>query len=181
MESDFPTYTFLFKGTGETDSSRINLLQDDSGCDGVIISRYSISFIATENDNCKVLYPLYDEELFVQDIVIPVSQTLGDLGDELIRIFNVMIEKDLYINAHNNARTALGSECKFDALGEPDGVVEESFYTPLIFSVSLAGISLIIGFVWKSRRRVEPMNSNAMKEELESLQCENQTSDKQEA
>jgi len=154
MERDFPTYTFSFHSSGETDSSRIGSLQDDSGCDGVIVSRNSISFIATEKENCKFLYLLYDEELFVQDVVIPVSQTLGDLGDELIKILNVMIEKDLYIDTHDSTWANLGDECKFDALGDRDGVVEESFYTPLIFSVSLAGISLIIGFVWKSRRGV---------------------------
>mmetsp|Transcript_833 Transcript_833/g.1083 ORF Transcript_833/g.1083 Transcript_833/m.1083 type:complete len:176 (+) Transcript_833:825-1352(+) len=112
--------------------------------------------------SCDGLYPLYDEELFTQDVIVPVSQTLGGLGDELIDIMNTMIDKNLYRDLHDDRIGRLLDECQFEALGEPDGVVVQSFYSPFIFTMILAGIALIIGirhFIRKERNRQKEAES----------------------
>jgi len=153
MERKYPTNTEYFVNTTENDIDRLRDLQNDNMCDGVVISRYSLSFISTQIESCKHLYPLYDEELFTQDIIVAISQTLGALGDELVNVMDIMSSKNLYRDKHDYHSTSY-VECTFDALGEPEGVVWKSFLTPFIFSVFCAGIALTIGFLWKARKGV---------------------------
>jgi len=169
MERFYPTNIENFIYSDVSDVDRLLTLQLNEGCDGIIISRYSLDLIATyvENDvvpieSCDGLYPLYDQELFTQDVIVPVSQTLGDLGDELIDIMNTMIDKKLYRDLHDERIGDLGKECQFEALGEPDGVVVQSFYSPFIFTMILAGIALVIGvghFIQKERNRQKEVES----------------------
>jgi len=160
MERKYPTNTEYFGNSSELDIYRLFDLQNDNMCDGVVISRYSLSFLSTQIDSCKHLYPLFDEELFTQDVIVAISQTLGELGDELVNVMDIMSSKNLYRDKHDNYST-FNDECTFDALGEPKGVVWKSFLTPFIFSVCLAGIAMTIGFVWKVHGDVYPVNENS--------------------
>jgi len=169
MERFYPTNIENFNYSKTSDVDRLLMLQLNENCDGIIISRYSLDLIATyvENDvvpieSCDGLYPLYNEELFTQDVIVPISQTLGDLGDELIDIMNTMIDKKLYRDLHDERIGQLRDECQFEALGEPDGVVIQSFYSPFIFTMILAGFALIIGirqFIRKERNRQKEVES----------------------
>ena len=154
MENAFPTNAGNFNYTIETDEERLLSLQQGGKyeCDGVVISRYSLSNLATQVENktsevltsCNGLYPLYEQVLFSQDVIVPISQTLGELGDELLSAMNTMLRKGLYSDVHDWYANS-GSGCEYTAMGEPVGVVWKALVTPLIFSCTLAGIALMIG------------------------------------
>jgi len=157
MASKYPTNVDNFNKSILSDTERILSLQSNIECDGVVISQYSLSFISTEL-SCDSLYPLYDEDLFNQEVVVAISQTLGELGDELVDVMDIMSDKDLYRDKHDYHVSKLSEEeCTFKALGEPKGVVLESFSTPFIFSIGLAVTAMIIGIVWKVRRGLKPV------------------------
>jgi len=178
LESAFPTNAGNFNYSIETDEERLLSLQQGGKyeCDGVVISRYSLSNLATQVENktsevltsCNGLYPLYEEVLFSQDVIVPISQTLGELGDELMYAMNTMLRKGLYSDVHDWYAN-VGRECEYTALGEPVGVKWKALVTPLIFSCTLAGIALMIGVTrhffecWKTFRRnlVEDVNSQS--------------------
>ena len=160
MEEMFPTDTRNFDYSNKTDRDRLVSLRDSEGCDGVIISRYSLSYIATQVKtdsldsltSCKSLYPLYDDELFTQDVVIPISPTLGSLGDELIDAMNKMLSKDRYIENHYWF-ASIGEECEFEGREEKEGVVtHELFAAPFVFSLTLALVSITL-IIYKFSKR----------------------------
>ena len=160
MEREYPTNVNNFHISSTNDTERLLNVQNDDQCDGVVISRFSLSLVSTQIKSCKRLYPLFDEKLFTQDVIVAISQTLGELGDELVNVMDTMASKNLYLNRHDKD-SSLIEECSFDALGEPEGVVWESFLTPFIFSVGLAGIAFIIGLVWTARKEAKkPINKN---------------------
>ena len=160
MEREYPTNVNNFHISSTNDTERLLNVQNDDQCDGVVISRFSLSLVSMQIKSCKRLYPLFDEELFTQDVIVAISQTLGELGDELVNVMDTMASKNLYLNRHDKD-SSLIEECSFDALGEPEGVVWESFLTPFIFSVGLAGIAFIIGLVWTARKEAKkPINKN---------------------
>jgi len=179
LESAFPTNAGNFNYSIETDEERLLSLQQGGKyeCDGVVISRYSLSNLATQVESktselltsCNGLYPLYKEVLFSQDVIVPISQTLGELGDELMYAMNTMLRKGLYSDVHDWYAN-LGRECDYTAMGEPKGVQWKALVTPLIFSCTLAGIALIIGLtrqflkLWKIFRSklVEDLNSESV-------------------
>jgi len=183
LERAFPTNTGNFNYSIETDEERLLSLQQGGKyeCDGVVISRYSLSNLATQVESktselltsCNGLYPLYEEVLFSQDVIVPISQTLGELGDELMYAMNTMLRKGLYSDVHDWYAN-LGRECEYPALGEPKGVQWKALVTPLIFSCTLAGTALIIGLTrhcfksWK-RSRTERVKPNV----VEDLNLEN--------
>jgi len=157
MEREYPTSVDNFLKSSASDIERIVYVQNDDQCDGVVISRFSLSLVSTQIKSCKHLYPLFDEELFTQDVIVAISQTLGELGDELVNVMDMMSSKRLYLDRHDEYSSP-SEECSFDALGEPKGVVWESFLTPFIFSIGLAGIAFIIWLVWKARKGAKPIN-----------------------
>ncbi len=161
MESEFPTRMDNFNYLLERDEDRLKSLQrDNNECDGVVISQYSLASLATQVENqasqvllsCRKLYPLYERKLFSLDVIVPISQTLGVLGDELTKVMNTMLAKRLYSDRHD-IYANVGRECEFEALGEPAGVSWKSFATPLLFSCGLAIIGLITGFLKYSLRK----------------------------
>ena len=160
MEEMFPTDTRNFDYSNETDEDRLVSLRKSEGCDGVIISRYSLSYIATQVKtdsldsltSCNSLYPLYDDELFTQDVVIPISPTLGSLGDELVDAMNKMLSKDRYIENHHWF-ASIGEECEFEGKEEKEGVVtHELFAAPFVFSLTLALVSITL-IIYKFSKR----------------------------
>lgn len=161
MKRDYPTNTENFFDSSESDAERLLRLDDDEGCDGVVISRYSLSYLSTQtNSSCDTLYPLYDEELFAQDVVVPISQTLGKLGDELISVINIMNAKRLYRDKHDDSVSSLDEECEFTALISRKGVAWQTLFTPFIVSASLALSALLIGCVkFMHHRKVRQIES----------------------
>jgi len=157
MEREFPTNSDSFNYLIEWDEDRlVSLQRDNNECDGVVISRYSLASLATRVEmqtsqvllSCDKLYPLYESELFSLDVIVPISQTLGVLGDELTKVVNTMLDKSVYSDRHN-MHANYGRECEYEALGEPSGVSWKSFATPLLFSCSLAVIALLAGLLKK--------------------------------
>jgi len=132
MERDYPTNTDNFYNSSANDINRLNRLQTNDECDGVVISQYSLSFISTQIDSCDGLYPLYDEELFTQDVIVPISQTLEGLGDELINIMDIMANKNLYRDNHDDHVANLGEECKFRALNDRKRFGWKLFLFPIV-------------------------------------------------
>jgi len=138
LERAFPTNVGNVNYSIETDEERLLSLQlgGKNECDGVVISRYSLSNLATQVENkiseqltsCNELYLLYEEELFIQDVIVPISQTLGDLGDGLLYAINTMLSKGLYSDVHDRYAN-LGRECEYTALREPNGVVWKALVT----------------------------------------------------
>ncbi len=177
MERKYPTYIDNFHHSSVNDSQRLLYLQNNNGCDSIVISRYSLSFISTQTDSsCDSLYPLYDENLFTQDVIIAISQTLGELGDELVNVMDIMASKNLYRERHDNIVSSFGEGWEYKDLKDMTGVVWESFIFPLMFSVALAGIALTVGCMkYKNRRESVHSESNPPKsiakseEELASL------------
>jgi len=169
MERDYPTNTDSFCDSSEIDRKRIHRLQTNDQCDGVVISRYSLSFISTQIDSCDGLYPLYDEELFAQDVIVPISQTLEGLGDELINIMDIMANKNLYRDNHDDYVAKLGEECKFRALNDQKSFGWKLFLFPIVFSVSLAVIAFTVGFVKYMRLRKSGRDESCKSEPQEDL------------
>ena len=174
LENAFPTNAGKFNYSIETDEERLLSLQQGGKyeCDGVVISRYSLSNLGTQVENktskiltsCNGLYPLYEQVLFSQDVIVPISQTLGELGDELLFAMNTMLRKGLYSDVHDWYAN-LGRECEYTAMGEPVGVKWEAFVTPLIFSCTLAGISLMIGVTRQFNKiRKKLVNTNVVED-----------------
>ena len=60
MEREYPTNVDDFHISSVNDTQRLLYLQSNDQCDGVVISRYSLSFISTQVGSCDILYPLYD-------------------------------------------------------------------------------------------------------------------------
>jgi len=166
LESAFPTYVGSFNYSIETDEERLVSLQQGGKyeCDGVVISQYSLSNLATRVESktselltsCNRLYPLYEEVLFSQDVIVPMSQTLGELGDELVYAINTRLSIGLYSDVHDRYAN-LGRDCEYTALGEPVGVlcVMEGICDPFDF------------FVYFSRNSVVNRSNETLLRELE--------------
>jgi len=74
MEREYPTNVDKFHNSSISDTERLLSLQSNKECDGVVISRYSLSFISTLSEFSRnSLYPLYDEDLFAQEVVVAIS------------------------------------------------------------------------------------------------------------
>jgi len=146
MKRDYPTNVDNFRKSNINDTERLINLQSHDECDSIVISRYSLSFLSTQiQSSCDRLYPLYDEDLFTQEVIVAVSQTLGELGDELINIMDIMASKNLYRESHDYAVSKLDEGCEFQALNDRKGVAWKSFFSPLVFSAALAVIAFIVG------------------------------------
>ena len=146
MEREYPTHVDSFNKSNVNDTQRLQYLQSNDQCDGVVISRYSLSFISTQTQSsCNSLYPLYDEDLFTQEVVVAVSQTLGELGDELINVMDIMASNNLYQERHDYIVSNLAEGCEFQAVNDRKGVAWESFFAPLVFSGVLVVIAFIVG------------------------------------
>ena len=154
MERKYPTNIDNFHHSSVNDSERLFYLQNNDDCDSMVISRYSLAFISTQiESSCDSLYPLYDEDLFTQEVIIAISQTLGELGDELINVMDIMASKNLYRERHDNIVSHFNEGCEYKALNDRNGVVWESFSLPLVFSVALAGIAFTVGCIkYKNQR-----------------------------
>jgi len=166
MEREYPTDVDNFHNSTANDAERLLNLQNNDECDGLVISRYSLSFISTQiESSCDNLYPLYDENLFTQEVIIAISQTLGEFGDELVNIMDIMASKNLYRESHDNIVSNLSEGCEFKALNDRNGVAWESFFLPLVFSAALAVIAFIIGCMKHKKQR------ELMQSESNSPQC----------
>jgi len=162
MEREYPTNVGNFHTSNVNDTERLQYLQSNDQCDGVVISRYSLSFISTQvESSCNSLYPLYDEDLFSQEVIIPISQTLGELGDELVNVMDIMASKNLYRDRHNDIVSSLDEGCNFRVLNDQNGVLWESFSAPFIFSVVLVVIAFTVGCMkYKNRQKSIQCESN---------------------
>ena len=161
MERKYPTNVDDFRNSSLDDTERLHDLQSNDQCDGVVISRYSLSFISTQTQSsCNSLYPLYDEDLFTQEVVVAVSQTLGELGDELINVMDIMASNNLYQERHDYIVSNLAEGCEFQAVNDRKGVAWESFFAPLVFSGALVVIAFIAGCM-KHKSRQESMQSES--------------------
>ena len=161
MERKYPTNVDDFRNSSLDDTERLHDLQSNDQCDGVVISRYSLSFISTQTQSsCNSLYPLYDEDLFTQEVVVAVSQTLGELGDELINVMDIMASNNLYQERHDYIVSNLAEGCEFQAVNDRKGVAWESFFAPLVFSGALVVIVFIAGCM-KHKSRQESMQSES--------------------
>jgi len=177
MEREYPTHVDSFNKSNVNDTQRLQYLQSNDQCDGVVISRYSLSFISTQiKSSCNKLYPLYDEDLFSQEVIVPISQTLGALGDELVRVMDIMASKNLYRIRHDDIVSSLDEGCEFRVLNYQNGVLWEVFSAPLIFSVVLVVIAFTVGCMkYKNRQKSMQNESNSpqviaeQEEELVSL------------
>ena len=146
MEREYPTNVDSFYNSSVNDKERLLYLQNDHGCDSVVISRYSLSLLSSQiNSFCDSLYPLYDEDLFTQEVIIAISQTLGDLGYEIVSVMDTMASKNLYRDRHDEYMTTLSEGCEFKALNGRNGVAWESLFLPLVFSAALAAIAFTVG------------------------------------
>jgi len=169
MEREYPTNVDKFRNSSMSDTERLLSLQSNKECDGVVISRYSLSYISTLSEfSCDSLYPLYDEDLFAQEVVIAISQTLGELGNELVNVMDIMASKNLYRDKHDNYMSNLSEGCEFEAQKYRKGVEWESFFLPLIFSVGLASIAFFVGCTKYICRRKSMQTENT---EKDSPQC----------
>jgi len=148
MKRDYPTNVDNFRNSSIKDTERLINLQSNDECDSIVISRYSLSFISTQiESSCDSLYPLYDEDLFTQEVIVAVSQTLGELGDEVINVMDIMASKNLYRESHDYSVSNLSDGCEFKALNDRKGVAWKSFFSPLVFSGALAVIAFIVGCI----------------------------------
>ena len=177
MKRDYPTNEDDFHSSSINDTERLINLQSNVECDSMVISRYSLSFISTQiQSSCDSLYPLYDENLFNQEVIVAVSQTLGELGDELINVLDIMTNKNLYRDRHDDIVSNLTEGCEFRALNDRKGVAWEVLFSPLIFSSVLTVIAFIVGYMkYKNRQKslqsesCSPQCTVEPKEELASL------------
>jgi len=177
MERKYPTNVDDFRNSSVNDTERLHDLQSNDQCDGVVISRYSLSFISTQaQSSCDSLYPLYDEDLFTQEVIVAVSQTLGELGDELINVMDIMASKNLYQERHDDIVSSLTEGCEFQAVNGRKGVVWESFFAPMVFSGALVVIAFVVGCMkYKNRQKSmqsessSPQSTVEPEEELASL------------
>jgi len=123
MEREYPTNVDNFRNSSVNDTERLIKLQSNVECDCIVISQYSLSFISTRIEpSCDSLYPLYDEDLFTQEVIVAVSQTLGELGDEVINVMDIMTSKNLYRESHDYSVSNLNEGCEFQALNDRKGV-----------------------------------------------------------
>ena len=166
MKGDYPTNVDNFRNSSANDSQRLLNLQSNDECDSMVISRYSLSFISTQiKSSCDSLYPLYDEDLFSQEVIVSTSQTLGELGDGLINVMDIMASKNLYRDRHDEIVSNLTEGCEFQALNDRKGVAWKSFFSPLLFSIALTVIAFIVGCMkYKSQQK-------SMQSESSSPQC----------
>jgi len=176
MEREYPANVKSFRYSSAKDSERLFYLQHNDECDSVVISRYSLSFISTQIESCNSMYPLYDEDLFAQEVIVAISQTLGELGDELVNVMDKMASKNFYRERHDNYVSNLTKGCEFQALNERNRVAWKSFFSPFVFSVVLAGIAFTVGCIrYKNQRKSMVSESNSpqciaeSEEELASL------------
>ena len=176
MEREYPANVKSFRNSSAIDLERLFNLQRNDECDSIVISRYSLSFISTQIESCDSLYPLYDEDLFAQEVIVAISQTLGELGDELINVMDEMASKNLYREKHDSYVSNLTKACEFQALNDRNGVAWESFFSPFVFSLVLSGIAFTIGCIkYKNQRKSMQSESNSpqciaeSEEELASL------------
>jgi len=166
MKRDYPTNVDDFRNSSINDWERLINLQRNVECDSIVISRYSLSFISTQIEpSCDSLHPLYDEDLFTQEVIVAVSQTLGELGDEVINVIDIMASKNLYRESHDYSVSNLNEGCEFQAPNDRKGVAWESFFSPLVFSAALAVIASIVGCMkYKNAQK-------SMQSESSSPQC----------
>ena len=129
-----------------TDTERLLNLESGS-CDGVIISRSSLEYIISsenvaKNNNmrgiCSTLHPFLENTLFVEQIVIPISLTLGSLGEEIIKQTNVLIDRGFYKKYHVSERYNVA--CVFNSLENDVTVNWKTLAVP-------GGISLLFVFL----------------------------------
>ena len=148
MERDYPTNVDNFRNSSISDTERLINLQSNVECDSMVISRYSLSFISTQiHSSCDNLYPLYNNDLFTQEVIVAVSQTLGELGDELINVMDTMASKNLYRDSHDHSTTIFAEGCEFQALNDRKGVAWKALFSPLVFSGALAVVAIIVGYM----------------------------------
>lgn len=103
--------------------------------------------MSTQIGSCDGLYPLYYENLFTQEVIVAISQTLGDLGDEFVNVMSTMASKNLYRDRHDDYVANLGEACEFKALNDRTRVSWKALFSPFMFSVALAVTAFIIGCV----------------------------------
>ena len=163
MKRDYPTNVDNFRNSSANDLQRLLNLQSNDECDSMVISRYSLSFISTQNkSSCDSLYPLYDEDLFTQEVIVAISQTLGELGDEVVNVMDIMASKNLYRESHDDIVSSLTEGCEFQALNHRKGVAWKSFFSPLVFAAALAVIAFIVGCMkYKNGRKSMQIESSS--------------------
>jgi len=128
IERTYPSNLDNLYYSSENDTERLLHLQNNDQGDGVVIFRYSLSFIYTQIKSfCDSLYPLYDENLFTQEVIVAISQTLGELGDELVIVMDTMVDKDLYRDRHDDIVSSADEGCDIRVTNNRNRIAWESF------------------------------------------------------
>ena len=140
----------IFKSSAQTDIERILALENgDMGCDGVIISRSSLEILSKNSEHKDIvcsLYPLFEEDIFVSSVVIPIGPSLGEVGKELLMETNDMLSK-FYFTALYNEEIFMydrQSACKFMELQVEFEVQFRSFILPIFLAVLLSCLGVIV-------------------------------------